>query len=561
MTVKPHLVATMALLLGLVSGIQKRDVPLNSIAIEEAGVILKTKGMVTMTNENLLLSVFKKIDMPKIKVVDCEKTICSRSRGRFRCTHPTGYNFTHSRGHWTQQHLREITEEYVAEYKLVRSSFSSQLTEQGRRPRRFAAFLAAGLSLLTSAFTGVSTYTLSKHISDLRHQFNNFKTDLSSLRGDLIKVHEGVLLMFDEFSTQLEHKLSYLSCELQKDIHELASMEMTTRWEVQLDKVFRLQKSGVITGQLTPGDLPLEHVKHLIANHKELQPLVYGRDPARMYSLVEVALVNANITGDSLNVHLVLHIPRVTDDNTWPLLEVSQVGVSTGDECFNIKHSELAVMINGELKQLEKEHCTILSNHLSTCMMQETSKLLPSCLLNLQNCTLERKRCGPKTLYDAKGLMVVGAQVFTISKQQEITTRRTSLKPAFYPWEEYVQIQVEGITFEAPTFSPERVEVEFDIRDDINFSTFDWSFDIEDQMNIQEPLPIYTKNSLKSLNIVSFALSLSMVVVFLVIVAVYFRQGLINLIKKDSATTDPEAATDQEATPDTGTRHSSQYRQ
>ena len=122
--------------------------------------------------------------------------------------------------------------------------------------------------------------------------------------------------LVDDLADQIEHKLSHLNCELQKDIYEIAAMELTTRWERELDRVFRYVQQGSITGPLTPSDLPIDHVKHLIVNHKELQPLVFANEPLRIYSLTEAALVNANLTGNTLNIHLVLHIPRITDLNT-----------------------------------------------------------------------------------------------------------------------------------------------------------------------------------------------------------------------------------------------------
>ena len=297
-------------------------------------------------------------------------------------------------------------------------------------------------------------------------------------------------------------------------------------------------------------------------SHKELQSLVYGTDPARMYSMVEVAVVDANLTADSLNVHLVLHVPRITESNTWPLLEIHQVGVTLDGQCFNIKHSELAVMVDGNLKQLDREHCTILNNHLSTCMMEETSNLIPSCIHNLHNCTLEQIRCRPRTLYDAKGLMVAGAQVFTISKQHVITNRPVSQKPMFFSWKEYLRIQVDGITFESPTFAPERYEVEFTPRDGINFTEFDMSFDIEDRIKIQGPLPHYNKDSLKNLNIATFIISMLTVVVFVAVGAVYFRQGLINLFRNKTATRQPEITTEEADTeePERGQTSQCQYR-
>ena len=107
---------------------------------------------------------------------------------------------------WNEQHLMEITKEHVTNFKLVRAAFANEMTTDTKRPKRFAAVFAAGLSILTSAFTGISTYTLSRHIRGLQNQFENFKSDMSAMQHDIVNIHEGVVHMFDDFAEQLNHK-------------------------------------------------------------------------------------------------------------------------------------------------------------------------------------------------------------------------------------------------------------------------------------------------------------------------------------------------------------------
>ena len=471
--------ALVMLLLQMALAVRK-DAFMNSLVIEEAGVILKSKGMVTLTKENLLVSVFKKVQLPQIKSVDCTKTTCKRYGGRIRCsTEPKIVNETESASHWSQEHVRSLTEDYLDRFKIIRDSFTSQLQVESKRPKRWAAFLAAGLSLLTSAFTGVSTYTLSRHISQLDTQFADFKSDINILKEDVVKIHNGVVHMVDDLADQIEHKLSHLNCKLQKDIYEIAAMELTTRWEKELDHLFRYVQQGSVTGPLTPSDLPIEHVKHLIANHKELQPLVFANEPLRLYSLTEAALVNANLTGNTLNIHLVLHIPRITDANTWPIFEVQQVGLAIDKSCYFIEHTDYALLINGSLKQLDVHHCTIHETQTSTCRMEASSNLKPSCLHNLKNCTFNQVRCKQRSVYDASGIMVVGAQVFSLNKQQAMTRVKASDSPKFFSWENTVKIQVDGITFESPSYAPEMYNVN-DLRSNINFVEFNETLDVKD---------------------------------------------------------------------------------
>ena len=102
----------------------RKDAFLNSIIIEEAGVILKSKGMVTLTKENLLVSVFKKVSLPQIKSVDCTKTTCRRYNGRIRCsTNPKIVNETESASHWSQVHVRSLTEEYIDRINTIKESY------------------------------------------------------------------------------------------------------------------------------------------------------------------------------------------------------------------------------------------------------------------------------------------------------------------------------------------------------------------------------------------------------------------------------------------------------
>ena len=81
-------------------------------------------------------------------------------------------------------------------------------------------------------------------------------------------------------------------------------------------KGFRFIKQGTIAGPIIPVDLPVEHLQHILKTHPEFIPLVFQTDPSRMYTMAEIAIVDANVTDHALNVHLILHIPRVTVKNT-----------------------------------------------------------------------------------------------------------------------------------------------------------------------------------------------------------------------------------------------------
>ena len=124
--------------------------------------------------------------------------------------------------------------------------------------------------------------------------------------------------MIDDFTEQHNHKMTYLNCLIQKDLEQLSALEMPTRWELEMQKGFRFIKQGTIAGPLAPDDLPVEHLQLIVKTHLEfrVRPLVFQTDPSRMYTMAKIAIVDANVTDHALNVHLILHIPRVTVKNT-----------------------------------------------------------------------------------------------------------------------------------------------------------------------------------------------------------------------------------------------------
>ena len=89
-------IVVLVTLLYSVSGIKKELSHPKSLIIEEAGVILKPRGLVTMARENLLVSVFKKIEIPQLNkrralephANGCTKDTTAQQYQRWRPTYP-----------------------------------------------------------------------------------------------------------------------------------------------------------------------------------------------------------------------------------------------------------------------------------------------------------------------------------------------------------------------------------------------------------------------------------------------------------------------------------------
>ena len=272
--------------------------------------------------------------------------------------------------------------------------------------------------------------------------------------------------MFDDFSAQVQNRMTHLSCKFENEIDQLAAAEIATRWEVKLDRIFRNPISGSIAGPLSPEDIPINHLKHLVKSHSELQQLLYADNAATIYGITEAAIVDATITDNStINLHILLHIPRISATNTFPLFALKQVGVHVDEQqCAYIRHEPYVLKKEGKIYELPPSLCDF-GKKISTCRMVETSKLRESCLYNATTCHfMTPSSCSdPRTIVVKSGILVSGySQILAVNESINILKPRN--KATFLRWDRYQKVQLNKYTFESPS------NIREEVRDSDNYN-------------------------------------------------------------------------------------------
>ena len=314
------------------------------------------------------------------------------------------------------------------------------------------------MALFSTVFTGISTATLSHHITKLDSQFSRFQGEVTDIRKDIVAIHEGVIHMFDDFSGQVQNRLTHLSCKFDNEIDQLAAAEIATRWEVKLDRIFRNPISGSIAGPLSPADISINHLKHLVKTHSELQQLLYADNAATLYGISEAGIVDATLANSTINLHILLHIPRISATNTFPLFALKQVGVYTANQdCAFIRHESYALKREGRIYELPQSLCDF-GKKLATCRMVETSKLKESCLYNTTRFSYVRPNdCkSPRTIVVKSGILVSGyTQILAVNESINILEAKD--KATFLEWSKYNKVQLDEWAFESPSSIREEV--------------------------------------------------------------------------------------------------------
>ncbi len=307
----------------------------SAIVFEKLGAILTNQGVVAMNTDDILISVFVKVPLPRVHArMACTNQTCSWHKRCKYCKQTPQCKHNVSQQHWMNENFEHISKEYISLFDDISDHIITQpesINSSSRR-KRFAGLIAGiGMGLFNFAFTGIETYKLNSKISEMKSEFASFQSTLHSLRSDLIKVQDDTIHLFDSFSSDINHKLIKLACSLEADITALGNVQLLSQWEGKLRQLFKYPLIGRISGPLTPDIVSTPHLKEILEAHPVFQTLIYNDMLTNFYSTTSISMGQAKLSAGSLNIHFILHVPSITKDSTFPLYKMNTINLATNN--------------------------------------------------------------------------------------------------------------------------------------------------------------------------------------------------------------------------------------
>ena len=432
---------------------------ISPVVFEELGVILQNQGVMSMNTDDLLVSVFVKANLPEWPLEEpCEKVICKLQKRCKYCAQQHVCTHNSSKEHWMAERFLRSTLEYVELFEDVSSTIVNVDTQQNStRNKRFAGLLGIGLGLFNFAFNGISSYKLNSKVSQLQGQFDEFKHVTHDLKEDIIKLRDGTAHLFDAYSHNVNNKFVKLACSTSSRIKTLSHYQLLNEWERKLDRLFKYPLLGRITGPLTPELISTSHLKEIMESHSELSDLVYSENIANFYSACSITMAKTAVDNGSLNIHYVLHVPRISRSSTYPLYRVDKVQVRFNNSCSEAKLPKYVYHKGDSFFPVALENCE-LGEMFTSCKgldgdLKDTEIL---CFSNPANCKFESVPCAAKHIFSPSGILVgSAANVYGITISDEVKEFTLNvLGTRFIPWKNLEHLQVDNTRFQAPSFAP-----------------------------------------------------------------------------------------------------------
>ena len=364
-----------------------------SILLHEHGFLLREHGMLYLDTNNVYLSVFLNLAIPKFELHDS--------------TEPC-------RNELTTQVKRANTEALSVAQVLVNRH--GQLLDVdngiGKPKRSIAAALGIGIGVFNLIFTGVAEFRVSKHIREVQNEFYNFKTQQSYINKKFINVLEKTVSVVDHDLKRLAVEMNSMEC-VQALILQQADINVRIqKWVKKLEQIFYYINKGSLSGSLNSFILEPSDLIKILNDHKELHNTIYSENLMLFYQSTKVAYLESEVSSDSnfLSLHLILEIPLLQKSKAYLLFKVDKIPLVINGTCLTVQSTKYMFSKTAEYEfmDLNEESCDI-RDLISICNEIVPQNLNRSTCIDGNNCELKQTSCEPtRFIYHYTGILVSG---------------------------------------------------------------------------------------------------------------------------------------------------------
>ena len=200
---------------------------------ENHGILLKSKGLVTFSSENMI-SIFRKVQAPLIS------------------------NIQYCRNNWVPKFNRQIsqaTDDYIQLF--------NHITEPAipRRDKRSILAFGIGLGLADLVLGGIGYGSLKSHMNSLQNKFNDFAQKQHKFNSGIIAFEKDLITMIEKSNSEITYKFNQIECKIIDATGELLANQYLTQWIQTVDSLLKPITEGNIKMHLTPKILNTQNLR------------------------------------------------------------------------------------------------------------------------------------------------------------------------------------------------------------------------------------------------------------------------------------------------------------
>lgn len=203
----------------------------------------------------------------------------------------------------TKRSVRSTTTKRVKPYSLIQSIIDARVRERvdkvNKRPKRFVATLALGISLVSAIWGGISQASVNKGLSQLR---DRVKDDNTRIYRAIVEGHKNNQANFIAISKALK-AFNHTQCKRDTFLNDLILKHYAMQ---EFDDII----SSINTQRLTTHIIPNDYLNELVSQIPELAHTVYQQMPYMLYYASKILFDLSSFSNSALKGVLIIPIIR-----------------------------------------------------------------------------------------------------------------------------------------------------------------------------------------------------------------------------------------------------------
>ena len=352
--------------------------------------------------------------------------------------------------------FQQINENYVSKIWQEKLLELGDRENKKRTKRGVGTVLFGVLSFAAAGYSTYQTWNMKKHVDELQKEFTEFKqTQIERYQEEVI-FRKKTIQIIQQLQSETQEQLRNLDCKNRELTFQAIYKYKMNLWIRLLDQVIT---GSSIKGErdITANIVKPEWALKLIREDGSLNSSLMMNNPSLFYKLSSQHIVDANFDGKQVNVHLILRVPIIKQNQITPLYTVHQVGLYA-KQCMNLKlprniyKHEGKYMLPNSLDNCETLGSLKLCNKANTAISFAATECLNG---DLTQCEMTPDDCDTKFIESMSGILVrtndkIRAIPKNGSRMMTIVSKPKNPEISYISFNEYDSIIFDDMLFTSP---------------------------------------------------------------------------------------------------------------
>ena len=381
----------------------------SNVVDSQAGIVLKRSGILGMKTKNTMMSLFVKIQSPKVNKYNssCKKT-CN-NQGCLLKESQLEKLLTSTLDNQINQVWDDKQVIFNTLINASQTEANSPGVEKKKKRSAILAFLGGSITgILAFGYNIYQNHKINSHLDTLEGSFQDFKNEIYDFQSSTLEFEKSTLKVIQDLQKNEFEELNELFCENKQIAAGILKTLEVGNFENRLKEAFKSTSKGTLTQLLNPALVNSKNLKQLVAQHPAFKNTIYELQPLYLYSTVSMTLLEiAKVSDLSYDFHYLLDIPLIKKNQIYELYSLETVPIVHLNKCLQFDMPQAVYKDKNAYYSVDASNCeTTDQMHLCPQSTFQNTREIPCFKNKMNTCKVKEAKCDTQEIFLESGILI-----------------------------------------------------------------------------------------------------------------------------------------------------------